>query len=61
MFPQADLESLLLARTRTSLPPAMSTHTILFGPVFLSMDSDPALVRAQVAELLAFIESIQVE
>ena len=58
-FPQADLEALLLARTRASLPAAMPTHMILFGPIFLSMDSDPAFARAHVAELLAFIESIQ--
>ena len=60
-FPQADLEALLLARSRASLPQAMPRHMILFGPIFLSMDSDPAFARAQVAELLTFIESMQEE
>lgn len=59
VFPQADFEHILLAPTRTSAPPTMSTQMMLWGPIFLSMDSNPELARTRVADLLAFIESIQ--
>lgn len=58
-FPQSDFEHILLAPTRAEAPPAMSTQMMLWGPIFRSMESDPALAEARVADLLAFLESIQ--
>ena len=59
VFPQGDFESMLLALTDTSAPSSMPTHMILWGPIFLSVNSDAASAWARVVDLLAFIESIQ--
>ena len=59
VFPQVDLEEMLLASSRASESAAVQAEVILWGPIFQSLDSNPALARARVTNLLAFLESIQ--
>ncbi len=56
-FPLAALGAMLTLSTRQ--PAHGSEHAPIWGPVFLSIDSSEALARARVANLLAYIESIQ--
>lgn len=57
VFPKADLEAVLLATSRDRAPRALADEEILWGPLFLSLGPDSARVR--VAELIAFLESVQ--
>jgi hypothetical protein len=57
-FPRGDLETLLLAPTRSAAP-MMPEQMMLWGPIFLSMDSDAEAARMRVTDLLTFLESIQ--
>ena len=57
VFPQADLEEALLATSRERAPRALGNEGILWGPLFLSLGPDAA--RGRVADLLAFLESVQ--
>lgn len=59
VFPQADLDALLRAATRTSEPPTLASEMFLWGPLFQSIEANPESARARVAELLAFIETLQ--
>ena len=57
VFPQADLEQALLATSRERAPRALGNEEFLWGPLFLSLGPDVARVR--VADLVAFLESVQ--
>jgi hypothetical protein len=59
VFPQADLEAVLLATTREQSPRALGSEELLWGPVFLSLGPTPESARIRVADLLAFLESVQ--
>ena len=59
VFPQADLEAALLATTRDQSPRALGNEELLWGPVFLSLAPNPESARVRVADLLAFLESVQ--
>ena len=58
VFPISALEEMLTLSTR--LQPAHGSEQMpIWGPVFLSIDSNPTQARARVANLLAYLESIQ--
>lgn len=57
VFPQADLEEALLATSRDQRPRLLAAEEILWGPVFRSLGPDAG--RTLVADLLAYLESVQ--
>ncbi len=58
-FPLATFEALLTRATRLQTPVHGSEQMPIGGHMFLSIDSTETLARARVANLLAYIESIQ--
>ncbi len=58
-FPLVTFEAVLTRATRPQTPAHRSEHMPIWGPMFLSIDSSETLARARVANLLAYIESIQ--
>ena len=59
VFPQDDLEAALLATRRSETTSIRMGEEILWGPIFLSLDETPITARTRVAELIAFLESVQ--
>ncbi len=57
-FPLATFEAVLTRATRPQTP-AHRSELLSWGPLFASIDSSKTLARARVANLLAYIESIQ--
>lgn len=57
VFPQADLEAALLATSREETERVLGREEVLWGPVFLSFGPEGA--RTRVAELIAYLESVQ--
>jgi mono/diheme cytochrome c family protein len=57
VFPRAELEAALLATSRDETSGKLGNEEILWGPLFLSFGPESA--RALVADLLAFLESVQ--
>lgn len=58
-FPLDTLEQMLTLATRLPTPAHGSEQMPIWGGVFRSIDSTPTLVRARIANLLAYLESIQ--
>lgn len=58
-FPFAALEETLMLAEWRPITAHGSEQMPVWGAVFRSMDTDPALVKARVATLLAYIDSIQ--
>lgn len=58
IFPRMEFESILLSTDRPG-DDVMPSQMMLWGPVFRTIDADAEAVRARVASLLTFLESIQ--
>lgn len=57
VFPRADLEVALLATAREETGRVLGREEVLWGPLFLSFG--PEVARTRVAELIAYLESVQ--
>lgn len=57
VFPQADLEVALLATSREETGRVLGREEVLWGPLFLSFG--PEAARTRVADLIAYLESVQ--
>ena len=58
-FPLAALEAMLTGKVRLQTPAHGSEQMPIWGATFRAIDSSPTLARARVANLLAYLESIQ--
>lgn len=58
-FPVDRIEHMLTVGVRTETEAHGSAQMPIWGPVFTSIDSNPAQVRARIANLIAYLESIQ--
>lgn len=58
-FPADRIEHMLTVSVRTETEAHGSAQMPIWGPVFTSIDPSPAQVRARIANLIAYLESIQ--
>ena len=58
-FPLATIEQMLTVGTRMETEAHGSEQMPVWGPVFRSIDTSESLVKARVATLLAYLESLQ--
>jgi mono/diheme cytochrome c family protein len=59
VFPLTTLEALFTAAARLQTAAHGSEQMPIWGPTFTAIDGSPAVARARIASLLAYIESIQ--